>query len=53
MTLARPPMVLSTHTNDYAILQYCKRVEAKTARKKKNSLADSVIEVTFSDSFPK
>ena len=34
MTLARPPMVLSTHTNDYVILRYCKIVVTKTARKK-------------------
>ena len=45
MTLARPPMVLSTQTNEYAISGYCERVEAKTARK--NSYADSVIKVTF------
>ena len=34
MTLARPPMVLSTHTNDYVILRHCKIVVTKTARKK-------------------
>ena len=34
MTLARPPMVLSTHTNDYAISQYCKRVQAQTVGEK-------------------
>ena len=46
MTLARPPMVLSTHTNDYVILRYCKIVVTKTARKKSD--ADSVIiRVTF------
>ena len=45
MTLARPPTVLSTHTNDYAISRYRRIVEAKTARK--NSDADTVIKVTF------
>ena len=34
MTLARPPMVLSTHTTDYAILRYRKTIGTKTVRKK-------------------
>ena len=50
MTLDRPPMVLSTHTNDYAILRYCKIVVTKT---EKNSDADSVIESDFFYYFPK
>ena len=49
MTPDRPPMVLSTHTNDYAILRYCKIVVTKT--EKKISDADSVIESDFSDFF--
>ena len=53
MTLARPPMVLLTHTNVYAILQYCKRLDVNWKLREKKSHADSVIRVTFSDSFPK
>ena len=45
MKLVRPPTVLSTYTNDYAIPRYRKIVEAKTVRK--NSDADTVIKVTF------
>ena len=45
MTLARPPTVLSTHTNDYAISRHRKIVEAKTARE--NFDADTVNKVTF------
>ena len=45
MTLARPPMVLSTHTNDYVILRYCKIVVTKLQGK--NSDADSVLKSDF------
>ena len=46
MTLARLPMVLSTHTNDYVILRYCKTV-VNIKLQGKNSDADSVIKSDF------
>ena len=46
MTLARPPMVLSTHANDYVILRCCKIV-VTIKLQGKNYDADSVIKSDF------